>query len=94
MLSDGHVCRHHLHLVLVLRLAVRILHLFGEDEVELEEEHSPISALPDQLLGIPDLEGVLQDDVTKVVDTDITTIQKREVECVIGLERKNVTFYY
>ena len=59
VLRDGHVARHHLHLVLVLGLAVGVLHLLGEDEVELEEEHPPLSALSYQLLWVPDMEGVL-----------------------------------
>ena len=50
----------HLHLVEVLGLATAVLDLLAEDEVELEEEHPPFARLPDQLLGVPHVEGVLQ----------------------------------
>ena len=53
MLRDAHVSRHHLHLVLVFGLPVRVFHLLGEHEVQLEQEHSPLSALSDQFLGVP-----------------------------------------
>ena len=91
MLRDAHVARHHLHLVLVLGFPIRVFHLLGGDEVELKEEHSPLSALSDQLLGVPDVESVLQDDVSKPVNAYITAIEQGQVECVIGLEIYNVT---
>jgi hypothetical protein len=37
----------HLHLVEVLGFSVGVLHLLGEDQVELEEEHTSVPALPD-----------------------------------------------
>ena len=91
MLRDAHVARHHLHLVLVLGLAVGVFHLLGEDEVELEQEHSPLSALADEFLGVPDVESVLEDDVAQLINTYITAIEQGQVECVIGLEIYNVT---
>jgi hypothetical protein len=50
----------HLHLVEVLGLAVGVLHLLGEDQVELKEEHAALPTLPDQLLWVPHLESILQ----------------------------------
>ena len=91
VLRDAHVARHQLHLVLVLGFPVRVLHFLGEDEVELKEEHSPLSALSDQFLGIPDVESVLEDDVAQLINTYITAIEQGQVECVIGLEIYNVT---
>ena len=91
MLRDAHVARHHLHLVLVLGLAVGVFHLLGEDEVELEQEHSPLSALADEFLWVPDVESVLEDDVAQLINTYITAIEQGQVECVIGLEIYNVT---
>ena len=86
VLRDAHVARHHLHLVLVLGFPIRVFHLLGEDEVELKEEHSPLSALSDQLLGVPDVESVLEDDVSKPVNAYITAIEQGQVECVICLK--------
>ena len=86
MFSDAHVSRHHLHLVLVFGFPIRVFHFLGEDEVELEQEHSPLSALSDQFLGVPDVESVLEDDVAQEINADITAVQQGEVECVIGLE--------
>jgi hypothetical protein len=50
----------HLHLVEVLGLPVGVLHLLGEDEVQLEEEHPSVSTLSDQLLRIPHLKRILR----------------------------------
>ena len=75
-LSNPHSTQayHHLHLVLVFGFPIRVFHFLGEDEVELEQEHSPLSALSDQFLGIPDVESVLEDDVAKEINTYITAI--------------------
>ena len=78
---------HHLHLILVFGFPIRVFHFLGEDEVELEQEHSPLSALPDQLLGVPDVESVLEDDVAQLINTYITAIEQGQMECVICLER-------
>lgn len=91
MFRDGHIAGHHLHLVLVLRLPVGVLHLLGEDEVELEQEHSPLPTLSDELLWVPDVEGVLEDDVAQDINTDITPVQQGEVESVVCLKSYNVT---
>ena len=72
--SDAHVSRHHLHLVLVFGFPIRVFHFLGEDEVELEQEHSPLSALSDQFLGIPDVKSVLENDVAQEINTYITAI--------------------
>lgn len=48
-------------LVDVFAPAIGILNLLAKDKRHLEEEEVPLSALPDQSLGIPYLEGLLQD---------------------------------
>ena len=82
----SYLAYHHLHLILVLGFPIRVFHFLGEDEIELEEEHSPLSTLPDELLGVPDVESVLEDDVAQQINTYITAVQEGQMECVIGLE--------
>ena len=77
---------HHLHLILVFGFPIRVFHFLGEDEVELEQEHSPFSALPDQFLGVPDVKSILEDDIAQEINTDITAIKQGQVECVIRLD--------
>ena len=36
----------HFHFVEILGLAVAVLDLFGEDQVELKQEHATLSGLP------------------------------------------------
>ena len=50
-----------LALVDVLAPPVGVLDLLAEDQRHLEEEEVPLTALADQGLGVPHLEGVLQD---------------------------------
>ena len=51
----------HLALVHVLGLASAVLGLLAKDQEQLEEEDVPLSALAEDLLGVPDLERILQD---------------------------------
>lgn len=48
-------------LVDVFAPAVGIFNLLAEDKRHFEEEEVALSALPDQCLGIPHLEGLLED---------------------------------
>lgn len=59
VLSDPDVTGHHSHLVEVFRLAVGVLHLLAEHQVELKKEHPPLSRLPDKLLWVPYVESIL-----------------------------------
>ena len=77
---------HHLHFILIFGLSIRVFDLLRENHVELEQKHPSLPALSDKLLWIPDVEGVLEDDVTKVVNTNITAVKHREMKCVICLE--------
>ena len=77
---------HHLHLILVFGLSVRVFDLLWENHVKLEQKHPSLSTLSDELLWIPDMEGVLENDVTQVVNTDITAVKHREMKCVVCLE--------
>lgn len=51
----------HLALVHVFGLASAVLGLLAEDEKHLKEEDVSLPALPEDLLGVPDLEGILED---------------------------------
>lgn len=45
--------------VQVLATAVRVFDFFAKDQRHLKEEEVSVTTLPDQSLGIPDLEGLL-----------------------------------
>jgi len=52
-------------------VAVRVLDLLAEDEGHLEEEEVALAALADQRLGVPHLEGLLQDQLALGVDVPV-----------------------
>ena len=91
---------HHLHFILIFGFSIRVFNLLWENHVKLEQKHPPFTALPDKLLWIPDVESVLEDDVTEEVYTDITAVKHREMKCVVSLEHwgddwfsENTIFY-
>ena len=80
---DSH--HHKPRLVDVLRLPVGVLKLFAEDEVKLEEEDVTVLRFPDQLLRVPDLKAVLEDDLAEGVVGKVAAVQHGEVQSVVGL---------
>ena len=50
----------HFHFVEILGLAVAVLDLFGEDKVELKQEHPTLPGLTNQFFRVPYMEGVLK----------------------------------
>lgn len=60
-------------LVDVFAPAVGIFNLLAEDKRHLEEEEVALSALPDQSLGIPHLEGLLEDQFSLRLNVFIKT---------------------
>ena len=50
----------HFHFVEILGLPVAVLDLFGEDQVELKQEHSTLPGLTYQLFRVPHMEGILK----------------------------------
>lgn len=92
----------HFHFVEILGLAVAVLDLFGEDQVELKQEHPTLPGLTNQFFGVPHLEGILklqmsenlfgirthlEDDIAEPIIGEITTVEEGEVESVVGLPR-------
>ena len=92
----------HFHFVEILGLAVAVLDLFGEDKVELKQEHPTLPGLTNQFFGVPHLEGILnckcqknlfgirthlEDNIAEPIISEITTVEEGEVESVVGLPR-------
>lgn len=50
-------------LVNVFRVSGRVLDLFAEHQRDLKQEEVPVPPLADQRFGVPDLEGVLEDEL-------------------------------
>lgn len=78
---------HELKLVHVLGLAAAVLDLLGEEEADVKEEEAPLAAFADDLLGVPDREGVLQEDLAQRLQTLLQTVQHGQVHGVVGLLR-------
>ena len=77
---------HHFHFILIFGFSVGIFYFFGEHQIEFKEEHPSLPTLSDQLLWIPDMEGVLEDYVTEEIDWDITAVKQGQMKCVVGLK--------
>ena len=71
----------HLALVHVLGLAGAVLGLLAKDQEQLEEEDVPLSALAEDLLGVPDLERILQDHLPVGREVVLERAGKRWKEC-------------
>ena len=71
-----------LALVDVLAPPIGVFDLLAEDQRHLEEEEVPLPALADQGLGVPHLEGVLQDQLPLGLQVLIKTWE--ETSWVLG----------
>lgn len=58
-------------LVQVLAAPVGVFDFFAEDQGHLEEEEVSVATLPDQSFGIPDLKGLLKDQLSLGVDVSV-----------------------
>lgn len=60
-----------LALVQVLAAPVGVFDFFAEDQGHLKEEEVSVATLPDQSLGIPNLEGLLEYQLSLGVDVSV-----------------------
>ena len=78
---------HKFKLVHVLGLATAVLDLLGEEEAHIKEEEATLSAFADDLLGVPDGEGILQQDFPQCLKALLQAVEHGEMHGIIGLLR-------
>ena len=80
-----HFCTyHHFAFEDVLGFPVGIFHLFAQHQIQFEEENVPIFALANDLLGIDDVERILQNDFAQSIVSHVAAFQHGQVEGVVG----------
>ena len=65
---------HEFVLVQVLGFATRIFDLFTEQKIQFKEEDMSLTALSNDLFGIPYMECILQDNLSQFIQGYITAI--------------------
>ena len=78
---------HEFKLVHVLGFAAAVLDLLGEEQADVKEKEATLTTFADDLLGVPDGEGILQKDLPQCLQALLQTIQHGEVHGVVGLLR-------
>ena len=84
VVCDAEVCTSHVELILVevLLLSIGVFNHLSKDDEVFEEEHMSLSALLDELSGLPHLESVLKDQVSLRIQVKLKQKKKTIAICI------------